>query len=578
VEHGKEINRNWQAAWEINRTYSPAGRVLNALQANQKALADRMADTVSNRVMNIITDASSLYSLGFSSAYVMTNAMQPWVITAPVLAGMTAPGGKSIGMVKATKYLKEAYSGAVPFFSKRGISDFINETKALMGQRGTSAGLQTTAKEIITKFGKTAEEQRMLESLLERGTLDFAWLNSLEDAMRSGPVGQKWANLQRLGMALPQQVESMNRVVTALAAYRMAKDERLTDGSEAALQEFADDVVADTQLDYSRMNRPLAFNKAGLNVILQFKLYMQGMYMLFARNAALAFRGKTKEEKLQGAKTVAYLLATHAAAAGAAGLGPAAWMAKLALVAFAMMTGDSDDDWKSGDQLLREMLQDLFGEYAGTVAEKGLPAILGVDMSDRLGIPVVYDARFAGTKETDTAGTTMDKILIYSLGAPYSNARRVVSGTAAAFDGDFAKAANGLPSAVRSVARSAKWASQGVVDQNGDTFIPRGELGWGDLAINTLGLSPISTATKYQQRTEVKETTAKIIAERKKLLQASRTGDSDAREKIAEFNARVPGPFRISGKQEQASAKSKAARERGEASKQEGAVRKMLGQ
>lgn len=578
VEHGKEINRNWGRAWEVNRTYSPAGRVLNSLQSNQQALADRMANTTGNRMMNIITDASSLYSLGFSPAYVMTNALQPWVVTTPVLAGMTTPGGKSIGMVKAAKYLKDAYSGAVPFFTKRGIADFINETKAMLGQRGTSAGLQETAKEILTKFGKTPEEQRMLESLLERGTLDFSWLNSLEDAMRGGPAAQKWANLQRLGMAIPQQVESMNRVTTALAAYRLAKDERLTDGSEASLQEFADDIVADTQLDYSRMNRPLAFNKAGFNVILQFKLYMQGMYMLFGRHMAMAMRGATKEERVQGAKTVAYLLATHAAAAGAAGLGPAASMAKVALLAFAMMNGDSDDDWKSGDQLLREMLQDLLGEYGGTVAEKGLPALLGVDMSDRIGIPVLYDSRFAGTKETDSTGSTLDKWLIYSLGAPYSNARRVVTGAVDAANGDFGKAVNGLPSAARAIARSAKWANEGIVDQNGDTFVPRDELGWGTMAINTLGLSPLATSTKYQQRTEVKETTAKILQERKDLLKASRTGEEDAAERIAAFNKRVPKPFQITGKQETASAKSKAARERGESSKQEAAVRKMLGQ
>lgn len=578
VEHGKEINRNWQRAWEVNRTYSPAGRVLNNLQSNQQALADRMSYTMGNRVMNMVTDASSLYSLGFSPAYALTNALQPWVVTTPVLAGLSTPGGKTIGMVKATKYLKDAYAGAMPFFTKRGISDFINEAKALAGQRGTSAGLQETAKEILTKFGKTPEEQRMLESLLERGTLDFSWLNSLEDAMRSGVAGQKWANLQRLGMAFPQQVEAMNRVTSALAAYRIAKDERLTDGSEASLQEFADDIVADTQLDYSRMNRPLAFNKAGLNVVLQFKLYMQGMYMLFARNAALAMRGATKEERAQGRKTIAYLLTTHAAAAGAAGLGPAAGMAKMALLAFAAMSGDDDDDWKSGDQLLREMLQDLLGEYGGVVAEKGLPALLGIDMSDRLGLPVVYDSRFAGTKETDSEATTLDKVLLYSLGAPYSNFRRVVAGTAAAAQGDFAKAANGLPSAARAMARSVKWANEGIVDQNGDTFVPREELGWGTMAINTMGLSPLATSTKYQQRTEVKDTAAKIMVQRKELLQASRTGDENAAERIAAFNKRVPKVFQITGKQESASAKSKAARERGDASKQEAAVKEMLGQ
>ena len=74
-------------------------------------------------------------------------------------------------------------------------------------------------------------------------------------------------------------------------------------------------------------------------------------------------------QRKQGKRTIAYMLVTHAAAAGAAGLGPAAALAKLALVVFAAATPDDDDDWKSGEQLMRDMLQDLFGEYAGTVAE-----------------------------------------------------------------------------------------------------------------------------------------------------------------------------------------------------------------
>ena len=577
VEHGALINRNWQRAWEVNRDYSPAGRVLNVLQANQAEIQKRMSNTTSNRLMNFITDASSLYSLGFSPAYVLTNSLQPWTVTMPVLAGLTKRDGSSVGVVDATKYLKEAYAGALPFFSKRGIADFINETKALMGTRATAQGLQETAKEIITKFGKTEAEQRMLEHLLERGTLDFSWLNSLEDAMRSGKAGQIWANLQRLGMALPQQVEAMNRVTTALAAYRLAKAERLTDGSEAALNEFADDMVADTQLDYSRMNRPLAFNKAGLNVILQFKLYMQGMYMLFVRNATMALRGATAEERKQGRKTIAYLLASHAAAAGAGGLGPVAAVAKLGLVTFAAMSGDDEDDWKSGEQLMRELLQEVFGEYGGTVAEKGLPAMVGIDMSDRIGLPVLADTRFANIREDDTTGETMDKWVLYSLGAPYSNFRRVAQGTSAALAGDWQQAAKGLPSAARAMARSGQWMAEGVVDMDGDQFIPRDQLDWGDLTISALGLSPLTTSSAYQDRTETKQTMARITGERKRLLQAYRTGE-DVGEEVAAFNASVPKPFRLTGEQLRRSKEAKADRDKGEVRKEEAAVRRLLGQ
>ena len=595
VEHGRVVSRAWEGMRKAARAegFAQGDEVMNTLWAQQEALRARTKSSLFNTISNIVTDASALFSLGFSPAYVLMGAMQPWLVTAPVMAGYVNPAGKAVGMTKSVRYLKEAYEGALPFFTKRGLNDFINESRALAGAKGTRPSLQETSREILDTFAKTDDEKAMLRDLLERGTLDFAWLNSLEDAMRGGVAGQKWANLQRLGMAFPQQIEAMNRVVTALAAYRLAKDEKLTDGSFAALAEFADDIVADTQLDYSRQNRPLAFNLPGLNVILQFKIFIQGMYMLMARNAAqaLARRPQRRENetdealakrtkawqdaRTQGRRTFAYMMLAHAGAAGAAGLGPVASLAKLGLVAFAAMTPDDDDDWKSGDQLLREMLTDLFGERAGHIAERGLPVLIGADFSDRVGLPILADDRFAQIRESDTAGTQMDKWVLYSLGAPYSNAKRIVSGISDAANGDFAAAAKGLPAGVRAMATSARWAKEGVVDRNGDTFIARDQLGWADIGMQALGVSPATTTRAYSERTEVKQTTAKILEDRKKLLQADRTGE-DVREKVRAFNATVPRPFRIDSEDRERSRTSKAARERGEASKQEAAVRKML--
>lgn len=595
VMYSKQINKAWADAWKVNRTYSPAGRVLNTLESGQKAIADRIKPSTGNTVMNAITDASSLFSLGFSPAYVLTNSLQPMMVTAPVLAGMVNPvTGKAVGMLKAGKYLADAYKGAVPHFTKRGIHDFISETKALLGQRGETPTLEQTARGILDKFAQSAEERAMLASLLDRGTLDFSWLNSLEDAMRGGAAAQRWAALQRLAMAMPQQVEAMNRVTTALAAMRLAKAENLTDGSLSQLSDFADETVANTQLDYSRMNRPLAFNKAGLNVILQFKLYMQGMYMLFVRNAANAMatvhntplqEGETpaqhleriKQLRIAGRRTMGYLLAMHGAVGGMTGLGPVSAAAQLALSAFAFMFGGEDDEWKSGEQLQRELLAEIFGEDNAVLANKGLPALIGVDMSDRIGLPMLVDSRFMNIRETDSASTGLDKFLLYSLGAPYSNFRRVVAGSSDLVHGDLRNAVNGLPASVRAIARSGKWAAEGIVDRDGDTFVPRSEMGWGTIGISALGLQPVSISEKYQQRTELKGTSARIMQERIQLVRDHNAGKDNAAA-IAKFNASAPKPFRISAEQLSAASKSKAKRDAGERNKQEAAVAKLLGQ
>jgi hypothetical protein len=579
VVKGQAINKAWENAWKVARNYAPAGAVLNTLKANQDAIRERTSGSLSNRIQNVITDASSMFSLAFSPAYVLTNAMQPGMITIPVLAGYNDRNGNTIGVVKAGKYLQDAYKGALPFFTQRGFKDFIDDSKRLIGKRSDNQTLQESAKNILDTFGKTDEERAMLQALLEQGTLDFSWLNSLEDAMRSGgKVGEKWAALQRAGMAFPQQVEAMNRVTTALAAYRMAKAEGIhTD--EALLQQFADDVVADTQLDYSRLNRPLAFNKTGLNIILQFKLYLQGMYALFARNAAMALKGATPEERRQGRRTIMYLLGSHAAIGGVTGLGPVASMAKLGMVAFAAMAGDDDDKFKSGNQLMKEFLKDHFGEEASLVAEKGLPALLGVDMSERIGIPMLVDSRFAQVKDTDTAAQGLDKWVLYSLGAPYSNGRRILQGLSDVKNGDMRNAAKALPAGIRALVRSGQWATEGLVDQSGDTFIPKDELDFRDLAITGLGLSTTKTAEAYTERSELKSTTARIVAERKALLKQYRTGDrEEAREAIAEFNRSVPKPFRITSDALAESVSAHKDKEAGKRRKDEAAVARMLDQ
>lgn len=583
VVHAAPINSSWSSLQDFAKSNPRAQQIMNVLRENQQQVAERMEATTTNAVMNTITDVSSLYSLGFSPVYVMMNSMQPWTVSLPVLGAMTTGAGKSVGLTKAAAYLGKAYDGAVPFFTGRAFADFIDEARAAMGKRGQNATLQDSAKEILSRFAKTDGERAMLESLLERGTLDFSWLNSLDDAMRGGKIAHRWAAIQRMGMAFPQQVEAMNRVVTALAAYRLARDEKMVaENSEVLLQEFADDVVAQTQLDYSRANRPLLFNRQFAGVLLQFKLYMQGMYVLMGTAVGQALKGKTKQERVQGFKTFAYIMASHAAVAGAAGLGPIAGMAKLGLLVAAQFTDDDDDDWMSGEQLLSSMMKDLFGETAGLVAERGLPAVLGFDISDRVGLPVLADSRYANIREGDTAATAMDKWVLYSFGAPYANARRLVQGTAdlkdAAVTGSTDKlwdASRALPAGLRALAQSSRWFNEGVVDRDGDTFISRDKLGWDDLAFQSLGLTPTEVSRSYRERNEVKRTTAEIMKARSRLMQQARGGE-DVRDEIREFNQSVPKAFHITRAQLKRSSEAKRDREAGRTTKQEAAVRELI--
>jgi hypothetical protein len=81
----------------------------------------------------------------------------------------------------------------------------------------------------------------------------------------------------------------------------------------------------------------------------------------------------------------------------------------------------------------------------------------------------------------------------------------------------------------------------------------------------------------YSERNELKQTTARIVSERKRLMQEARTG-GDVGDAIREFNASVPKVFRITSDQIKSSKDSKRDREAGKLRKEERAVAKLLGQ
>lgn len=601
IVKGAAVNEVWAKIYESRKVYPEAADVSSTLAASQALLAKRMEPGLLNTAANVVTDASSFFSLAFSPVYILMNMMQPAMVTTPILGGLTRPDGTGVGMVKSAKYLKDAYEDAVGFFGKRGAQDFIAELRRFRDQKSEGKTLQDTAQDLVDKFGKTEQEKKMLKALLDRGTLDFSFLNSLEDAMGGGKFQRKWGSAMRMGMAVPQQVEAMNRVTTALAAHRIAVNElgypQTNDNELADINAFVDDMVSQTQLDYSKLNRPVQFNKMGWNIILQFKLYMQGMYMLMARNGAAMLGprrpGETDAQmawrRKQGARTLGYFFLTHAAVGGATGITPltAIPQAMLGMLAAAGF-GDDDDEWKDNKTLMRQMVDDmtesLLGEETGAVAsdvlEFGLPALAGINLSDRLGLPVLWDSRYMGGREGDNAGTTMDKGLIYVMGAPWANAKRVVNGLGDAANGD-PRWTSGLPAGLRGVARSVLYAKEGLVDRDGDQFIKKEDLALGDLAATAFGVPTLKVSKAYQERSTRLNTKASMAAARVELVKKFRTADDSAeREEIwreaQEFSKTVPAGFRITREQLAASRAGKKQRDSGMLSKQDAQVQKMV--
>jgi len=581
LKHGKDIDQNWEEAWAAARKAGDASaeRVLTELGKNQALVAKRERESVGENALSTISQINSLYSLGFSVPYALSNMTQPWMVTVPVL-GAFANGrtGKVVGNVKAAKYMKAAYEDAFGFFTKRAVQETVTEWRGLVNKGGGDFTQSDFQKQMIERFAKNDPQfAEVMQHLYDSGLLDYTFISAMSDAAKSS--GQGLAKVQRLSMAFPAQIEAMNRLVTAKAAVNLARDEFLVSEPDSVneLSLFAEDIVAQTQGDYSRSNRARVFNTAVGGIAFQFKQYLQMMYMLFGHNLVQVMRkDATPAQRKQSLRTIRNLMMSHAAIAGASGLGPVSMAAKVILGMAAMALGDEDDEWKSGEQLQSEVLTGLFGKEMAEVADQGLPRLIGADLGDRQSFPDLFDTRFLGVQQGAKPGEWMDAFLAQSAGAAYANTKRVGNGLRALAQGRGWDASQALPSGLRPVVQSIRMAQQGMVDGDGDVVIPASELGWKDMAIKSIGAQPAAIARRYEEQREIKGTHARIVAKRRQVMQDARNGEISW-DDVREFNKTVRPGFRISPAQLQQAKASKGKREAGVEPKGEAEVRRMLG-
>lgn len=570
--------------------FAPAGDLTNTLRKHLELEAKQRELSFSNAIQNAFLQVTSLSFLAFSPAYLLMNALQPSMVAAPVLAGALGKGRKAIGGAIAGKYVQQAYEGAPQFFSKRGLQDFMADLRRMQG-KAVKHDAHALTEQMLDQFSRDgangqvqtkAEEKAMLTEMLELGRLDFSFLDVLQDIMQGNKGTRTLAKVTRLGMTFAQQGEAMNRIVTALAAYRIARNETKL-SHEQAIQ-YAYDVVGETQIDYSTFNRPPLLKTPWLRVALQFKMFMQGMYGMLVKNVASAVAGATPEERKAARSTLRYLIGTHLAIAGTTGLGPVAWVAKgaIGLTALAMGRDDDDDEWKDADTIFAEQAAYVFGETGGEVARKGLPTLLGGDISGRVSFPNLLESRYVGLRNDDSGDEVLNKWTLYALGAGYANVARMAKGVGNAVDGDpYTDWADGLPTGARGAIKAYRLGSQGIVDKDGDVLLSPSEVGSADVMMRVLGVTPVAEQRIHEERAARRGTIASIRGERELLIKRMRTaesrGDADkVREDISEFNANVPKHFAITAESIRSAQRSKAKREAGERTRDDKAVGEIL--
>jgi hypothetical protein len=478
-------------------------------------------------IQDAVASMSWLYHLGVSPSFMLINATQPWLITAPVLASRH-------GMARALGALGTASTDAVRILSAARWKD---------GKWDAWAGIDENT---LPNTAHGNVERKMLRELMQKGILDEGQQHDLNQY--AADSSRALTKFNRVMGWTTQQVELVNRMTSALAAFRLAYN----GGNYEAATQAAYDTTMDTQFDYSAEGTARIMREGGgvplAKLVFQFRRYQQAMLHLLVTNAKKSFG--SGEEGKQARATLAYIALTSGMAAGALGL-------PFAGLAMGVANLFMDDDSPEGDAetRLRNMLFDMTGDKdVATVLAKGLPAALGMDIAKRAGLGDVASVFPMAKFNNKNGKEDVKEALFNAVGPAAGMAASIWDGLLKIQAGDVQKGLEKMtPKAAADLIKAARYSSEGMTDSKGHKIGT--ELSGFDIALRGMGITPVSEANYYEGTRAIKDVQDAVTTRMGKIGEhfklAIEKGDmTDVRSQIDRFNEDHP-EHRITGKVEQ---------------------------
>ena len=453
--------------------------------------------------------------LGFNVSSALVNLTQTFQATYPVLGAITGLGSGGVYVAKALKdssalYGKMLGSKDKPSVGEYGFSFFKTDT-APDGTVSVEVDMDKKPDSV------TEEEYRYLAELFRTGViqpiqnidLGAARLQELDVRRGVAPV------LNASGYAFGV-IENTNRIAAALAFYRAAKDPKNRKNFEAFVSgtRFGDQDISrldtedfaklmgtmgveKTQFFMGQENRPAIMQGPVMSVVTQFQSFLYQMVGMYGDALFKSLNGRmdTIPEALRPAarkiamKQLAAMTLSMMAFGGAMGL-PFMENLKEIIKFFTEQFGDQvGEDF---EEELRVTLGDTMGYTATDALLRGIPRMLGADVSRRTGYGDVVPLRLLmGGDPVDFAGPAV------------SRAVDMVKGTKEAYDNnDLLGAAVGvMPIAARNAYDAlVKEPSVGTFTARGQQLLPAGSLSGTERLMKTFGFTPTLVSRARERR------------------------------------------------------------------------------
>lgn len=510
-----------------------------------REMRQRHAFTMSPTNNPWVTKATSLafvWYLGVSPAAAMVNLSQTTVVGIPMMAARFRKGG-------AAGAMKELSRASADFMRGRGA------VSKKIGGISVSTGTWT----VENAPNLSVEERQAMEQGYQRGVIDKTQAHDLASVADSGveynPTREKVMRVIGWGF---HHAERFNREVTYLASYRMARAEGAD--HETAIESAAN-MTWRVHFDYSNSSRPRAMTGDAAKVFTIFKNFQVNMLFRLFRDAHQSLHAADAETKREARLQLAGVTLSLMAHAGIRGVwGYALLTTLLSWFMPGADDGDDIDEWLQ-DALLME------GDGVGTaawnfimaMALNGVPGHLaGIDLTNRIGMPELL----IRSSQRDLEGKDQWYYLLEQLAGPLAAiaGNAVVNGPTVAgqaanlvadrdnFDGDEMTRAveKVVPTFVRNVIKTGRYAADGVTTWNGDPVVD--DLNPYQLLMQLQGFTPAEVAEQYQINNRLKNRERRITDKRQDIMRqigdAVREGNpipESAMRKMRGFNREYPG-------------------------------------
>lgn len=416
-----------------------------------------------SEMAEVIKSATSMFMLSLSPSYYLTNLTQPWVLSVPYMAGEHS-------YAKVTAEMIRSYGDVAKAWKDTGVTDALN--------------LDNVA----------ADVRDVIQELANRGRIDIGVDKEIGEfhSLKEGKLSNAFDKAGTIIRAASQKVESVNRVSTAAAAYRLAKDAGKT--HEQAV-DYADKVIRLTHGTYDGFNAPRWMRGPVLSTVTQFKKFqLMQLTLLWKMAKESMSKADTKEAKIERAVARRQLWFTMWHTMGLAGLKGMPAMTAVVFLAN-LIKGAMDDDDEPAD--IEQDIRDAIGKDYADLLMTGVPSLAGIDISDRVGMGQVAsiipysDVKFSREGfYTALAGLLGPGAALVGKAGDAANALYKY--------GDYYGAVGKLlPNGLDDAYMAYREATKGV-KSGGDTVIDPADIDWGQTFARGMGVMTVERAERLR--------------------------------------------------------------------------------